>query len=84
MAKRIIKAMTKHDATILAFPRQMKLDCLEVAARDDNFPVFFGLSKVLLDVPISEGGIETDLKPSKGLSEGWICRAQEYYQRDAT
>jgi len=53
--------MTTHDQTILNFPRQMKLDCLETAARQNQWSIFLGLAKVLLDAPISQGGIETEV-----------------------
>ena len=45
---------------ILRFPREIKLGLLKDALKEDKFGIFFQLSKVLLDAPISEGGIETE------------------------
>jgi len=46
---------------ILGFPREMKIKVLEDALKDDNFAVFFELSKILLDATLNAGGIETDV-----------------------
>lgn len=46
---------------ILSFPREIKIQCMKDALEQDKFGVFMGLSKVFLDAPISEGGIETEV-----------------------
>ncbi len=45
---------------ILAFPREIKLGLLEDALKEDNFGIFVQLSKILLEAPITLGGIETE------------------------
>ena len=45
---------------ILSLPKEMKLKILEDSLREDEFGVFLNLSKVLLDAPLSEGGISTE------------------------
>ena len=52
--------MKGYDKMILAFPREIKLGLLRDSLKEDKFGVFFQLSKILLDAPISEGGIETE------------------------
>jgi hypothetical protein len=54
---------TKEEGTamILGFPREIKIQCMKDALEQDNFGMFMGLSKVFLDAPISEGGIETEV-----------------------
>ncbi len=46
---------------ILGFPREIKIQCLKDALAKDNIGMFLGLSKVFLDAPISEGGIESEV-----------------------
>lgn len=43
---------------ILAFPREIKIACLKDAVKDGAFELFFALRKILLDAPISKGGVE--------------------------
>jgi len=52
--------MTEKDL-ILRFPREIKLDCLRAALDQGELGVFLGLSKILLDANISDGGIETEV-----------------------
>jgi hypothetical protein len=55
--------MTREEANemILGFPREIKIQCMKNALEEDNFGMFMSLSKVFLDAPISEGGIETEV-----------------------
>ncbi len=53
--------MNDHEKVILSFPREMKIKVLQDSLNQGNLSVFLGLSKVLLDAPISEGGIETEV-----------------------
>ena len=46
---------------ILNFPKDIKIQCLKDALEQDNISMFFGLSKILLDAPINEGGLETEI-----------------------
>lgn len=46
---------------ILRFPKDIKIQCLKDALEQDNFGMFMGLSKILLDAPINEGGLETEI-----------------------
>ena len=52
--------MTEKDKLILGFPREIKLGLLRDALKQEKFGIFLGLSRVLMDAPISEGGIETE------------------------
>ena len=45
---------------VLGLPKEMKLMVLEDSLKEDEFGVFLNLSKVLLDAPLSEGGISTE------------------------
>ena len=45
---------------VLGLPKEMKLMLLEDSLKEDEFGVFLNLSKVLLDAPLSEGGISTE------------------------
>lgn len=44
---------------ILSLPKEIKLKFLEDSLKEDKFGVFLGLSKVLLDAPLCNGGILT-------------------------
>ncbi len=46
---------------ILSFPYEAKIRILEDALRGDDFGIFMGLSRILLDAPISEGGVSTEV-----------------------
>jgi hypothetical protein len=53
--------MTEKDKLILGFPREIKLGLLRDALKEEKFGIFLGLSRVLLEATISEGGIETEV-----------------------
>jgi hypothetical protein len=46
---------------ILNCPREVKIEVLRDAMRSGDIGMFISLSKVLLDAPINEGGIETEV-----------------------
>ena len=58
MIEDIIDAETKK--FILAQKYTTKLNLLDEALKSDNFGFFMVLSRVLLDAPLSEGGVETE------------------------
>ena len=45
---------------VLCLPKDIKLRLLEDALKGNEFVVFLNLSKVLLDAPLSEGGISIE------------------------
>jgi len=45
---------------ILNLPREIKLGILRDTLKDNKFDEFLAFSKILLNAPISEGGIETE------------------------
>lgn len=53
--------MTTEQQMILNFPREIKIKCLKDALAQDKFGVFIGLSKILLDAPLSAGGLESEV-----------------------
>lgn len=46
---------------ILGFPREIKIQVLKDALKEDKFNIYFELSKILLDAPIPEGGLESEI-----------------------
>ncbi len=44
----------------LSMDKDVKLGLLESALKDDNFGEFVQLSTILLDAPITKGGISTE------------------------
>lgn len=44
----------------LNLPKEMKLKLLEDSLKQDEFGIFMGITKILLDEPISGGGIATE------------------------
>jgi len=46
---------------ILGFPKEIKIQTLKDALEQDELGIFFGLSQILLEAPISEGGLETEV-----------------------
>lgn len=46
---------------ILNFPKNIKIQLLRDALKQGNIGIFFGLSKILLDAPITKGGIESEI-----------------------
>lgn len=53
--------MSLEQQMILNFPRELKIQCLKDALKEDNFGIFLGLSKILLEAPLNEGGLETEI-----------------------
>lgn len=53
--------MTDEKTMILNFPREIKIQCLKDALKQGKTGIFFGLSKILLDAPLNEGGLETEI-----------------------
>jgi hypothetical protein len=53
--------MTQEQEMILRFPKEIKIRCLQDALEQDKFVIFMGLSKILLDAPINESGLETEI-----------------------
>ena len=51
---------TEETKWVLSLPRKMKFKLLEDSLKEDEFGVFMGLTKILLDAPLSEGGIPTE------------------------
>jgi hypothetical protein len=45
---------------ILRMPKESKIDCLKAAIEED-FSIFLGLSRILLDAPLDQGGLETEV-----------------------
>lgn len=46
---------------ILRFPKEIKIQCLKDALVEDKIGIFIGLSKILLDATIKEGGLCTEI-----------------------
>ena len=46
---------------ILCFKRELKIQCLKDALEQDKFGIFMSLSQILLDAPLNEGGLETEI-----------------------
>ena len=51
----------EEKGTKLSMPREIKIQTMEDALKEDRFDIFMGLAKILLDAPISQGGIETEV-----------------------
>lgn len=51
----------ESDKMILGFPREIKLKLLKDALDQNDVGMFIQLSLILLNAPISEGGIETEV-----------------------
>lgn len=45
---------------MLSLPKEIKLKILEDSLKEDEFGIFLGLSKILLDTPLCDGGIPTE------------------------
>ena len=45
---------------VLAQPREIKLDVLRDLVKAGSFSAYFELAKILLNAPITEGGIESE------------------------
>jgi hypothetical protein len=46
---------------ILNFPREIKINLLKDALKEGEVGIFLQLSKILLDAPLNQGGIESDV-----------------------
>ena len=46
---------------VLGLPIDMKLDLLETALSKGEFGVFMKFAQILLDAPLSEGGVQTEV-----------------------
>ena len=45
---------------MLSLPKEMKLKLLDDSLKEGEFGIFMGITKILLDAPISGGGISTE------------------------
>jgi len=52
--------MTTREA-ILKIPLEIKVVCLENSLKENDFQTFLNLSKILLDTPIDQGGVSTEI-----------------------
>ena len=52
--------LSKEDEWILSLPKNHKLGFIRELSKKNEFGMFMRLSKILLDAPISEGGISTE------------------------
>jgi len=52
--------LTEQDKEILSFSKEHKLDLIRAMRKMNEFGTFIAFSKILLDAPISEGGISSD------------------------
>jgi hypothetical protein len=46
---------------ILNFPREIKINLLKDALKEGEVGIFLQLSNILLDAPLNQGGIESDV-----------------------
>jgi len=46
---------------LLSLDREKQIKMLEDALKEDRFDIFTSLSRVLLDAPLDEGGVPTEL-----------------------
>ena len=53
--------MTLPKELVLTQPREFKIELLEKLSKAKDFMVWVEFSTILLDAPISKGGIETDV-----------------------
>ena len=53
--------MNSIDSMILNMSYDMKIKLLEDALKEDKLGIFLQISKVLLDAPISKGGIPSEV-----------------------
>ena len=61
------------ESFLLSLDRKRKIRMLEDALKEDKWPIFKEFSKVLLDAPVKEGGLETE------VIEGIFRRYQKSY-----
>ncbi len=58
---------------LLSLDRKRKIRMLEDALKEDKWSIFKEFSKILLDAPVNEGGLETE------VIEGIFRRYQKSY-----
>jgi len=46
---------------VLRFPLEIRLDVLRDASEKHEFGIFWGIATILLDAPMSEGGLATEV-----------------------
>ena len=61
------------ESFILSLDRKRKIRMLEDALKEDKWSIFKEFSKILLDAPVNEGGLETE------VVEGIFRRYQKSY-----
>ena len=61
------------ESFLLSLDRKRKIRMLEDALKEDKWSIFKEFSKILLDVPVNEGGLETE------VVEGIFRRYQKTY-----
>ena len=61
------------ESFLLSLDRKRKIRMLEDALKEDKWSIFKEFSKVLLDAPVNEGGLETE------VIEGIFRRYQKSY-----
>ena len=61
------------ESFLLSLDRKRKIRMLEDALKEDKWSIFKEFSKILLDVPVNEGGLETE------VVEGIFRRYQKSY-----
>ena len=49
------------ESFLLSLDRKRKIRMLEDALKEDKWPIFKSLAKVLLDAPVNKGGLETEV-----------------------
>ena len=61
------------ESFLLSLDRKRKIRMLEDALKEDKWSIFKEFSKILLDAPVNEGGLETE------VVEGIFRRYQKTY-----
>ena len=61
------------ESFLLSLDRKRKIRMLEDALKEDKWLIFKEFSKILLDTPVNEGGLETE------VIEGIFRRYQKSY-----
>ena len=61
------------ESFLLSLDRKRKIRMLEDALKEDKWSIFKEFSKILLDAPVNEGGLETE------VIEGIFRRYQKSY-----
>jgi hypothetical protein len=53
--------MNSEKQAILNFPRDVKIDVLKTALEQNEIGIFIAISNILLETPITEGGLESEI-----------------------